>query len=395
MHRQVKLFYEKLAPTSLTPPSLHVSRAKGPYIYDFQNNKFIDLIAGISVGILGHGHPGILKAVRKQLKRHLHVMVYGEFVQSTQVRLAEKLIEKSPAGADCVYFVNSGSEATELAMKLVRRATGRSLIVSFDNAYHGSTLGALSLMGDMRFQNTFRPLIPGILRLKYNSIRDLDKINTEVAGVFVEVIQGEAGCRVAESDFIQMVRKKCSETGALLVIDEIQTGLGRTGTFWAFEHFNIIPDIILTAKALGGGLPLGAVIASSKLLKELAVNPPLGHITTFGGNPLSCAAGIAVLEVIEKENLLEQALDKEKFIRKYIGAEMDTFLYGKGLLLALKIGNMGDAIEFTKRMYKSRIITDWFLYRDDSIRIAPAINMNQKVMQKAFNCIMECLEVPV
>lgn len=383
MHRQVKLFLEHLAPTSPEPLLLHVSRAKGSLITDIHNKRYIDLIAGISVGAVGHGHRHVLNALRRQMRRHLHVMVYGEFVQNPQVRLAEKLLSHTPAPLDCVYFVNSGSEATELAMKLARRASGRPFIAAFRQAYHGSTQGALSLIGSPCLRDAFRPLIPGILHLEYNHPDDVNKIDRQTAAVFVEVIQAEAGCREARPEFLARLQERCAHTGTLLVVDECQTGLGRTGRFWGFEHYDLKPDIILSAKALGGGLPLGAVIAPRNLLKELAYKPALGHITTFGGHPLSCAAGLATLQVLEKENLLEEAKRKESFIRKNFRYPHIKAIHGMGLLLALELNEGLSAVTVSRQALKAGLITDWFLFRDDCLRVAPALNIPDKWLRKA------------
>lgn len=383
MHRQVKLFLKHLAPTSPEPLLLHVSKAKGSLVIDAKNKRYIDLISGISVGAVGHGHRHVMNALRRQIRRHLHVMVYGEFVQGPQVRLAEKLLSHTPAPLDCVYFVNSGSEATELAMKLARRATGRPHIATFRQAYHGSTQGALSLIGSSCLRDPFRPLIPGILHLDFNKTEDLEKIDQNTAAVFVEVIQAEAGCREAEPAFLARLQERCAQTGTLLVVDECQTGLGRTGRFWGFEHYGLQPDVVLSAKSLGGGLPLGAAIASRHLLRELAHKPALGHITTFGGHPLSCAAGLATLQVLEKENLLEEAKRKESFIRKNFQHPHIRAIRGKGLLLALELTEGISAVTLSRKALEAGLITDWFLFRDDCLRVAPALNVPDKWLKKA------------
>jgi acetylornithine/succinyldiaminopimelate/putrescine aminotransferase len=391
MHRQVKLFLEHLAPTSPAPLMLHVARAKGSLITDIHNKRYIDLIAGISVGAVGHGHRHVMNALRRQMRRHLHVMVYGEFVQSAQVRLAEKLLSYTPAPLNCVYFVNSGSEATELAMKLARRATGRPHIAAFRQAYHGSTQGALSLIGSPCLRDAFRPLIPGIQHLEFNNLEDLNKIDRQTAAVFVEVIQAEAGCREALPEFMARLQERCTETGTLLVVDECQTGIGRTGRFWGFEHYGLKPDVILSAKALGGGLPLGAVVASRNLLRELAHKPALGHITTFGGHPLSCTAGLATLQILEKESLLEEAQRKGRLIRENFQHPRIKAIHGQGLLLALELDEGLSAVTLSRKALEAGLITDWFLFRDDCLRVAPALNIPDKWLKKAAGIINELL----
>ncbi|MCS6980816.1 MAG: aspartate aminotransferase family protein [Flavobacteriales bacterium] len=392
MHRLEKLFLEHLAPTSPEPLGLTVSRARGAYIFDLKNKRYIDLIAGISVGVAGHSHPRILRALRKQMKRHLHVMVYGEFVQRPQVKLAERLLRYTEAPIDCVYFVNSGAEATELAMKLAKKATGRPHFVAFRGGYHGSTQGALSLMAEEKWRFPFSPLLPGIAYLPFNEIEALKTIDQSTAAVFVEVIQAETGASPARPEFLKALRDRCDATGALLVVDEIQTGLGRTGKFWSHSWYGLRPDIILSAKALGGGLPLGAVLASRHLFKILANHPPLGHITTFGGNPLSCAAALGMLEVLEKENLCAQAIEKEKIIRETLVHPQVAEVRGRGLLLALVLRQKGAAPRLARQCLEAGVMTDWFLFSEDALRIAPPLNIPEKVLQKALNILLKVIE---
>lgn len=392
MHRHVKLFQHHLAPTSPEPMMLHVARAKGSYLVDIHNRRYIDLISGISVGALGHGHPAVANAIRRQLRRHLHVMVYGEFVQAPQVQLAERLLAHCPPEINCVYFVNSGSEATELAMKLAKRATDRPHIAAFGQAYHGSTQGALSLIGSPCFQEAFRPLIPGVRHLKYNDLSELAKIDRTVAAVFVEAIQAEAGCRIGSVEFLQALQARCRETGALLVVDACQTGMGRTGTFWGYESSGIQPDIILSAKALGGGFPLGAVLAARELLKELSHRPALGHITTFGGHPLSCAAGLATLKVIEKEGLVQEASRKETIVRHFPWPPEVREIQGRGLLLALHLLPGTNAPHLSRIALEAAVITDWFLFRSDCLRIAPALNIPDKILMKGLKILAQVIQ---
>lgn len=392
MHRLEKLFLDHLAPTSPDPLGLLVSRARGSYIFDLKNKRYIDLIAGISVGVAGHNHPLVLRAVRKQMKRHLHVMVYGEFVQRPQVKLAERLLQHTEPPIDCVYFVNSGAEATELAMKMAKKATGRPHFVAFRGGYHGSTQGALSLMAEEKWRLPFSPLLPGIAYLPFNEIEPLKTIDQSTAAVFVEVVQAETGASPARPEFLKALRDRCDATGALFVVDEIQTGLGRTGNFWGHSRFGIHPDIILTAKALGGGLPLGAVLATRHLFGTLAMHPPLGHITTFGGNPLSCAAGFGMLEALEKENLCAQALEKEKLVREAMAHPQIAEVRGRGLLLALVLKQKGAAPRLARRCLDAGVVTDWFLFCDDALRIAPPLNIPEKVLHKALHTLLKVIE---
>ena len=290
MQSQRSLFLEHVAQTSDFPLCLEIEKAEGMYMYDVDGKKYMDLISGISVSNLGHCHSNVINAVKEQLEKYTYLMVYGEFVQSPQVKLAQLLTQQLPSSLSSCYFVNSGSEANEGAMKLAKRYTGRKEIISFKNAYHGSTQGCLSIIGNDEFKKPFEPLLPNITQLEFNNENDLAAITTKTACVIVEPIMGEAGVVAPKNDFLLKLRKKCTETGALLIFDEIQTGFGRTGKLFAFEHFNLIPDIITLAKAMGGGFPIGAFISSKEIMSSLKTNPILGHITTFGGHPISCAA---------------------------------------------------------------------------------------------------------
>src|SRR5687767_10714613 len=300
-----ELFFSRIAQTSPAPIALEIEKAEGVYVIDSKGKKYFDLVSGIAVSSLGHNHPGILSAIKAQLDRHLHLMVYGEYIQSPQVKYAELLCRHLPENLSSVYFVNSGAEAIEGAMKLAKRHSGRTEIISFRNAYHGSTQGALSVMGSEEFKNAFRPLIPGTRLLEFNNKKTLRQITSEAACVIAEVIQGEAGVIVPETDFLKALRERCTETGTLLILDEIQTGMGRTGKLFAFEHYGIVPDILCLAKAFGGGMPLGAFISSKEIMGDLTQDPPLGHITTFGGHPVCCAAGMAAFTALMDEKLIE------------------------------------------------------------------------------------------
>ena len=308
------LFFENLALTSDFPMSLEIESAKGVFMYGSDGKSYLDFISGISVSNVGHGQPKVIDAIKKQADKHAHLMVYGEFIQSPQVKLAKLLSTTLPENLNNVFFTNSGTEAIEGAIKLAKRATGRTEMISFKDSYHGSTHGALSLMGNEFFKQAFRPLLPDVKILLTDSIDELNRISEQTSCVVIETLRGEAGAKENTKEFLQELRKKCTETGALLIFDEIQCGMGRTGKLWAFEHYNVVPDILVTAKGLGGGMPLGAFISSTYLMKQLRNNPVLGNITTFGGHPVCCAAGMAALELILSENFLflEEDILKKK-----------------------------------------------------------------------------------
>src|SRR5882724_5926867 len=312
-HRQ--LFLQHVAQTSASPMALEIVKAEGSRLYDADGNEYIDLIAGISVCNVGHGHPKVTKAIKKQVDEYLHVMVYGEMIESPQVQYAKLLTDHLPPHLNSVFFTNSGAEAIEGAMKLAKRATGRTQMLAFNQSYHGSTQGALSIIGDEYWRNAFRPLLPGVLHLEYNSIGALEEITPDAACVIVETVQAEAGIIVPSKQWMQALRRKCEETGALLIMDEIQTGFGRTGKLWGFEHFDSTPDILLLGKALGGGMPLGAFVADRELMLVLSGNPVLGHITTFGGHPVSCAAGMAAMKALVEENMIGSVGQKEELFK--------------------------------------------------------------------------------
>ncbi len=340
-----QLFLQHVAQTSSTPLAFEIKKAKGSRIWDVDGKEYIDLIAGISVCNLGHCHPRVIRAIKKQLGAYLHVLVYGEMIESPQVEYAKLITDHLPASLNSIYFTNSGAEAVEGAMKLCKRATGRSQIVSFKNSYHGSTQGALSIMGDEYWRNAFRPLLPGILHLDYNSFESLEFINEQTACVMVETIQAEAGVILPVKGWMQAIRKKCNEAGSLLVMDEIQTGFGRTGKLWAFEQFGAVPDIVLLGKALGGGMPLGGFIASKELMWNLTNDPVLGHITTFGGHPVCCAAGLAALKVLLKESLVKKIKEKEALFLKLLWHSQIRSVRSAGLLIAVEF----DSVEINKK----------------------------------------------
>jgi len=380
-----------LAPTSDSPIGLEIERAEGVYMYNPKGKKYLDLIAGISVSNVGHRHPKVVQAIKDQADKHLHLMVYGEYVQSPQVQFADALTATLPPSLDSVYFVNSGSEAVEGAIKLAKKATGRIGLVSFENAYHGSTNGALSLMGNEEFKHPFYPLLPETSVIRHGNLDDLQHITTETAAVFLETIQGEAGIRVPSVAYMQALRNRCTETGALLVLDEIQCGFGRTGKLFAFEHFNIIPDILLMAKGMGGGMPIGAFVASNELMSTLSKDPILGHITTFGGHPVSCAAGNACLSVIQEEKLVESVSDKEKLFRKLLNHPEIREIRGKGLMLAVQLRDSQQLFSAIDRCIEKGIVTDWFLFCDSAMRIAPPLTITEDEIAEACAVINESI----
>ena len=315
---QRQLFLNHLAQTSHFPLMLEIDRAEGVYLYDTKGNRYLDLIAGIGVSNVGHRHPRVVQAIQEQLDRYLHVMVYGEFIQAPQVQLAEALVRTLPDPLNACYLVNSGSEAIEGAIKLAKRYTGRPNLVSCYNAYHGSSHGALSVCGSELFKQAYRPLLPGIKHIPYNNPEALDLIDAQTAAVLIETVQGEAGVRVADADYFRQVRQRCDETGALLILDEIQAGFGRTGTFWAFEPYGIVPDVVVSAKGMGGGMPIGAFMASPEVMGVFRENPILGHITTFGGHPVSAAASYATLQTILEERLVDDVARKAELFKQHL-----------------------------------------------------------------------------
>lgn len=392
-----QLFFQHIAQTSDFPLGLEIERAEGIYLFNTDGNAYIDLISGIGVSNVGHRHPHILEAIQQQLDKYMHLMVYGEYIQTPQTQLAQALAQTLPPSLDTVYFTNSGTEAVEGAMKLAKRYTGRTELISCFNAYHGSTQGALSLSGDENFKRNFRPLLPDVRHIQHGLVDDLAKITRQTAAVIMEVVAGEAGVRVPYKAYLQAVRERCSEVGALLIFDEIQTGFGRTGTFWAFEGFGVIPDILLCAKGMGGGMPIGAFISSAELMSVFRNNPILGHITTFGGHPVSCAASLATLQVIQEQKLYVQAEHKGQLIRELLTHPAIREIRGKGLMLAVEF----DSFEVLKPIIDRAIlrgnqglgvITDWFLFCNNSMRIAPPLTITDEQIREACAIILEAID---
>ncbi|HHJ09560.1 MAG TPA: aspartate aminotransferase family protein [Bacteroidetes bacterium] len=389
-HKQ--LFFRYLAQTSSSPLIIEADHAEGVYITDIHGKKYIDMVAGISVSHLGHKHPAIMNAIQKQLDRHLHLMVYGEFIQEAQTVYAMEISRHLPEQLDSVYFVNSGSEAVEGALKLVKRFTGRFEIVSFRNAYHGSTAGALSVMGNEHFKRPFRPLIPDIRFLDFNQPEQLEQITNKTAGVIVEPVQGEAGVIFPQDKYLKKLRTRCDETGALLIFDEVQTGFGRIGDMFAFQQFDVIPDILVLGKALGGGLPLGAFISSGRIMKTLTQDPELGHITTFGGNPLSCAAGLGALKFLDSSRILNTVREKGNLIREKMNHPLIREVRGDGLFFAIDLDDSGISHKVGTAALNRGVITDWFLFRDQAFRISPPLTITDKELATGCDLFLETMD---
>lgn len=390
---QRQLFLNHIAQTSDAPLALEIERSEGIFLIDTQGKRYIDLISGIAVSNVGHRHPRVVQAIKNQLDQYMHLMVYGEYIQSPQVQLAKKLIETTKSNyLQQVYFTNSGTEATEGAMKLAKRFTGKTEFIACKNAYHGATQGALSLAGDEFFKNSFRPLLPDIKHIEHGNLADLEKISTKTAGVVIEIVAGEAGVRTAPKSYFQGLRKKCNETGTLLIIDEIQSGFGRTGTFWAFQQMGIEPDILLTAKGMGGGLPLGAFISSQEIMSSLMDNPVLGHITTFGGNPVSCAASLETLQVILDENLVDQVLEKVKIFLELLKHPLIKDFRHAGLMMALEFKDFKTVKAIIDEAIPLGLITDWFLFCDNSLRIAPPLIISTEEIKMACNILLQAID---
>ncbi len=392
MLTQRQLFLLNVAQTSNSPRLLEIERAEGLYLYDAAGKAYMDLVSGFAVSNTGHRHPAIVKAIKDQVDLYMHLSVYGEYVQTPQVKLAQKITSLLPGTLNSVYFTNSGTEATEGAMKLAKRFTGRQEIIAYKNSYHGSTQGALSLMGNEEFKQAYRPLLPGIKFINFNQRQDLELITTKTAAVIVETIQGEAGVRVPDLDYMLLLRHKCLQTNTLLILDEIQSGLGRTGKLFAFEHFNIVPDVLLTAKAFGGGMPLGAFIAPKHVMDALKENPILGHITTFGGHPVCCAAGLASLEVILKEKLIENIAVKEALFRELLQHKEIKEVRGKGLMLSIQLSNFNQVESVSKHCVENGVIVDWFLHCETALRVAPPLIISSEEIEKACAVILEAID---
>ncbi len=389
---QRELFFRHLAQTSPAPLALEIVRANGTILYDANGKEYIDLIGGISVGNVGHRHPKVIQAIQDQLDKYLHIMVYGEFIQSPQVQFAKLLTDYLPASLNAVYFTNSGAEAVEGAMKLAKRVTNRTQIVAFNQSYHGSTQGALSIIGDEYWRNAYRPLLPDIFHLKFNEMNSLDFITDKTACVFAETIQAEKGIISPSAAWMKALREKCTATGTLLVLDEIQTGFGRTGKLWGFEHFDIVPDILLLGKALGGGMPLGAFIADAELMNVLTEDPVLGHITTFGGHPVCCTAGKAAMEALLEENMMAEVKMKEELFCSLLKHPSIKSVRSFGLWLAIEFDSFEKNKIIIDYCIENGVVTDWFLFAASCLRISPPLTISKKEIRKACEIILSACE---
>lgn len=381
------------AQTSEFPVMLEISGAEGNYLIDVQGKRYLDLISGISVSHLGHGNEVVKKAVITQMDKHMHVMVYGEFIQSAQALLAERLCSLLPSSLDAVYLLNSGAEATDVAMKLAKRVTGRPNIMACKQAYHGSTHAALSLNSEAYYQQAFRPLLPGIGFIEFNSIESLSLIDSQTACVFVEVIRGEAGYIPAEALFLQKLREKCDKHGCLLVFDEIQSGMGKTGKHFAFEHYGVIPDVLLLGKALGAGMPIGAVVSSKEKMRSLSFQPILGHITTFGGNAVVAAAALAGIEELERLDLVRKVPAKEQLFKSLLTHKAIQKIDGLGLMLALELDNFDNTLKVIGHCMEMGLISDWFLFASNKVRIAPPLTISEEEIKEACSILNHALSL--
>jgi acetylornithine/N-succinyldiaminopimelate aminotransferase len=386
-----QLFLQHVAQTSPSPLALEIVKAEGCWLYDASGKKYLDLIGGISVANTGHRHPAVVDAIKKQADAYMHVMVYGEFVQSPQVQYAQALTLHLPAELNTVYFTNSGAEAVEGAMKLAKRVSGRSGIASFENSYHGSTQGALSIIGSEYWRNAYRPLLPGISYLRYNSFEDLEHITEDMACVFAETIQAEAGILPPLNGWLKALEQKCREKGVLLVLDEIQAGFGRTGKLWGFENFDVVPDILMLGKALGGGMPLGAFISSRNLMQQLSDDPVLGHITTFGGHPVCCAAGLAAFNVLTGEKWISEVTAKAELFRSLLQHPRIKGISSYGLWMAVDFGDAVECKSIIDACIEKGLITDWFLFNAQSMRISPPLVISEEEIRFAADVILSCL----
>jgi acetylornithine/N-succinyldiaminopimelate aminotransferase len=392
MSEQSDTFYRYIAQTSDEPMGLEISHAEGCHIYTTDGRQFVDLISGIAVSSLGHRHPAVIEAVKKQLDRHLHVMVYGEFIQDPQSRFAKLLCNQLPGSLDRVYFVNSGTEAIEGALKLAKKFTGRSHFLAFHNSYHGDTHGSLSVTGRDVYRDPYKPLLPGIHFAGFNDESCLEMITPDLAAVIMEPIQGEGGVIPANLSWLEKVRRKCNETGSLLIFDEIQTGFFRTGDLFAFQHYGVVPDILCLAKAMGGGMPMGAFVSSSEIFEVFKKDPPLNHVTTFGGHPVCCAAAHANLEVLLNGNFGEKAFRIAEMACHMLRGEGITEVRGRGAMLGLQLRDANLTAAVVKECFEEGIILGWTLHSNSLIRIAPPLIIDEELLRHSFNTILSAIQ---
>lgn len=386
-----KDFFKHQAQTSPHPLAIEISKAKGSYVYDSNEKAYLDFIAGVSANTLGHNHPKISKAIKNQVDDYTHVMVYGEFIQKPQVGLCKLLSDNLPDTLDTIYLTNSGTEATEGALKLAKRFTGRSEIIAAKNGYHGNTQGSMSVCGAEEQNRAFRPLVPGIQFIEFNKTDDINCITSNTAAVILETIQGGAGVIEPVNDYLLKVKKRCEEVGALLILDEIQSGVGRTGKLYGFQNYNVVPDIFITGKGLGGGMPIGAFISSNKLMNCLQEKPKLGHITTFGGHPVIAAAAEATLTELLNSNLIEDTLRKETLIRKLLVHPLISEIRGKGLMLAALVETLDMASNIILKCLEKGLLLYWLLFEGKAIRISPPLTISDDEIHKGCSIIIEAL----
>ena len=384
-------FLNHIAQTSDAPIGLEMERAEGIWLYDVDGKRYLDMISGFSVANIGHGNAKVIEAVQHQAAQYMHLIVYGEYIQQPQVAYAKLLTDNLPPTLNCVYFTNSGAEATEGAMKLAKRVTNRSKIISCNKAYHGSTQGALSVMGDEYFKNAYRPLLPDIFHFDFNSNDLVNAIDSQTACVIIETVQAESGIVKPHEHWLTAIRQKCNDHCVLLILDEIQAGFGRTGSLWAFEQFNIVPDILLLGKALGGGMPLGAFVADKRLMNTLTYNPVLGHITTFGGHPVSCAAGKAAFEVLLEGQFIEAVKHKEQLLLQHIFHPSIVAIRNAGLWMAIEFDSFATNHAIIKKCISNGLISDWFLFNDKSMRIAPPLIITDEELITMCQVIMKSI----
>jgi acetylornithine/succinyldiaminopimelate/putrescine aminotransferase len=387
-----QLFLKHVAQTSEFPLMLEIASSEGMYLIDSSGKKYMDLISGIGVSGLGHRHPEVVDAIKNQVDKYLHTLVYGEYILSPQVELATLMSENLPENLDSVYFVNSGAEATEGAMKLAKRYTGRSEIIACKNAYHGSTQGAMSLNSSEYFTAAYRPLLPDIQHITYNCEWCLRQITERTAAVIVETVQGESGVQKPFGDYLKKLRARCDETGTLLILDEIQCGYGRTGTLWAFEQYGVVPDVLLLAKGMGGGMPIGAFVASKKIMNVFTDQPILGHITTFGGHPVCCAAALATLKTLLETDFIQKVKKKEALFHELLKHPKIVMLRSEGLMMAAEVSDFDYLQRISKHLIEKGLIVDWFLFNDRSIRIAPPLIITEEEIRWACAQILEALD---
>ncbi len=387
-----QLFLHNLAQTTRFPLALEMDRAEGCYIYDTTGKAYLDLISGISVSNVGHRHPKVVAAIKQQVDKYMHLMVYGEYVQAPQVLLAKKIADLLPQPLESVYLVNSGAEAIDGALKLAKRYTGRPEIISFNNAYHGSTHGPLSAMGSETYKRAYRPLVPGGRLLDYNNFEQLEAIGSQTAAVLVEAVQSESGYIPGAKGFLKAIQARCKAVGALMIVDEIQTGFGRTGKLFGFQHEGVVPDIVCFAKGLGGGMPIGAFVAAKKVMDVLVENPILGHITTFGGHPVSCAAALATIQVVLEEEHFKQAPVKEKLLRGLLVHPDIQQVQGMGLMLSVHLGSFERVQNVIAHCLRAGLLTDWFLFNNQSLRITPPLAITQEELTHAAQIILAAID---